>query len=120
MIPGPPGKVDVPSMAKPAGFAVNTWPPTVNTSRSWYLFVLMTRSEGLSDTGVPDVMTPGPPAEMLVPAIEKSVGLAVNDWPPTTKTDGVDARGMVLDLTIRPEGPKNATVPDMVTAGPPS
>lgn len=64
----PPGEIDVPSMAKPAGFAVNTWPPTVKTSSSWYVFVLMARPEGLSDTGVPDIVTPGPPVEMLVPA----------------------------------------------------
>lgn len=35
VVPGPPGEIVVPSMAKPVGFAVNTWLPTVNTSKSW-------------------------------------------------------------------------------------
>jgi len=36
----------------------------------------MTKPEGLSDTGVPDIVTPDPPAEMLVSTIGKQSG-----WP---------------------------------------
>ena len=31
--------------------------------------------------GVPEIVTPGPPAVMVVPAMEKAVGLGVNVWP---------------------------------------
>lgn len=35
--------------------------------------------------GVPEIVTPFPPGNIVVPAIEKAVGLAVKVWPPTAK-----------------------------------
>ena len=37
-------------------------------------------------TGVPEIVTPGPPAEMVVPSIEKAVGFAVKTCPATVNT----------------------------------
>ena len=42
------------------------------------VLVPMTKDpDGPSETGVPDIVTPGPPAERVVPATTKAVGLAV-------------------------------------------
>ena len=38
-------------------------------------------------TGVPEIVTPGPPAEMVVPSIEKATGFAVKTCPATVNTD---------------------------------
>lgn len=36
-----------------------------------------------SDIGVPETVTPGPPAVMVVPSMGKAVGFGVNVWPAT-------------------------------------
>ena len=38
--------------------------------------------------GVPEIVKPGPPAEMAVPSIENAVGFAVKTCPATVKIEG--------------------------------
>ena len=55
--------------------------------------------------GVPDIVTPGPPAEMVVPSIEKSVGFAVKTCPATVNTDN-EGPGVNKDPgTTMPDAP---------------
>ena len=54
-------------------------PPTSNTPDASKLI------------GVPEIVTPGPPAEMVVPSIENAVGFAVKTCPATVKTDSEGA-----------------------------
>ena len=41
--------------------------------------------------GVPEIVTPGPPAEMVVPSIENALGFAVKTCPATVKPDSAGA-----------------------------
>ena len=36
-------------------------------------------------TGVPEIVTPGPPADIVVLSIENAVGFAVKTWPSTVR-----------------------------------
>ena len=123
---GPPGKTEVPATLNPVGLAVKTWPPTVKTALvddgRDIVLVPMTRPEGPSKTGVPEMVMPGPPFTIVVPAMEMAVGLAVKVWPPTVKTGEPDDEGKVnvsVPITRLPEEPRETGVPDMVTGGPP-
>ncbi len=51
------------------------------------VLVPMTRPEGPSEIGVPEIVIAAPFAERVVPAMRKAVGLAVNVVPATVKTD---------------------------------
>ena len=80
IIPAPPGETDLPSIARPFWVAVKTSPSTVKTeafgSRD-IVVVPITRTEGPSETGVPEMVIPCPPGVMVVPAMEMPVGFAV-------------------------------------------
>lgn len=91
---------------------------------SFVILVPITKLPDFSKlTGVPEIVTPGPPAEIFVPATKKAVGLAVKVWPPTVKTDGeasLDSILVLVPMTKFPEGPKLTNVPEIVTPGPPA
>ena len=87
------------------------------------LFPTTKLPDGPKLTGVPEIVTPGPPAEMVVPPIEKAVGFGVKTCPPTVK--GVadapeDNTVVLLPITRDPDGPKLTGVPEIVTPGPPA
>lgn len=126
--PGPPGDRVVPAMAKPAGRAVNICPPTVKTEEcadeeeeKAILLVPMTTPDGFSETGVPEMVMPGPPGTSVVPAIGRAVGFAVNVCPPKVKTARAVGLGTAMRLvpTMRPEGPRDMGMPEIETAGAP-
>ena len=84
--PEPPAEIVVPSIEKAVGLGVNVSPPMVYTlfGDSKILLLPISRIPEVSRlTQVPPMLTPGPPAEMVVPSIENAVGLGVNNWPPT-------------------------------------
>ena len=84
--PGPPAEIVVPSIEKDVGLGVKVSPPTVYTllDGTTILLLPMSRIPELSKlTRVPSMLTPKPPAEMMVPSIEKAVGLGVKISPPT-------------------------------------
>lgn len=85
------------------------------------VLVPMTRPDGPSEIGVPEMVMAGPFTERVDPAMVKAVGLAVNGVPATVKIDckDGDVRGIVLLPMIRAEGPSETGVPAIVTAGPP-
>ena len=78
-------------------------------------------------TTVPLIVTAGPFAERVVPAIEKAVGLGVNTWPATVyacAANGVD-NGFVREIVVlpianAPDLSRLMAVPATVTAGPPA
>lgn len=55
--------------------------------------------------GVPEIVTPGPPAEILVPSIENAVGFAVKTSPATVNTDPGVPRLSIDPGTIIPGAP---------------
>jgi len=57
----------------------------------------MTRPELKREMDVPDIVTAGPPAARVVPAMEIPVGLTVKVWPPSVKTLVWSAPGEDLD-----------------------
>jgi len=82
----------------------------------------MTTPDGPKETGVPDIVTAGPPGMTDIPAMLKPFALAVATWPATVKTGkvGDDAISTVLYPTTRaPDGPSDILVPAMVTGSPP-
>lgn len=82
----------------------------------------MTTPDGPKETGVPDIVTAGPPGMIDVPAMLKPFALAVPTWPPTVRTSevGNEAISTVLDPTTRaPDGPSDILFPAMVTGSPP-
>lgn len=84
--PGPPAEIVVPSIEKAVGLGVKVSPPTVYTllgGREILLLPMSRIPEVSKLTRVPSMLTPEPPAEMMVPSIEKAVGLAVKISPPT-------------------------------------
>lgn len=94
-------------------------PPPMLVVASGMVLVPTTRSDGLNETGVPEMVMPGPPGTRVVPAMAKPVGLAVNVWPASVKTAlvGIDRRGIVLVPMTRPDEPREMGVPEIVTAG---
>ena len=79
--------------------------------------------EGPKLTGVPEIVTPRPPADTVVPAIENAIGLGVKTWPPTVKIGGEAPLGRIVVLvpmTRLPEGLKLTDVPNIVAPGPPA
>lgn len=116
----------VPAMEKAVELAVNVVPATLKidwkdgAARGRVLLPII-RAEGPSETGVPEIVTAGPPWEMVVPAMEKAVGLAVNVLWATVKIDwmGVEGSGIVLLPTTRPAAPRDTVVPDTVIDEPP-
>ena len=121
--PGPPAEIVVPSIEKDVGLAVKVSPPTVYTllDGSTILLLPMSRIPERSKLiRVPSMLTPEPPAEMMVPSIENAVGLGVKILPPTVYA-GLGASEIVpLQLLRIPEDPKLTIVPSMVTPGPPA
>lgn len=88
----------VPPMEKAVGLAVNVVPATVKTDwkdgdASGTVLLPMIRAVGPSESGVPAIVTAGPPLEREVPAMENPVGLAVNVVPPILKIDWMDVEG---------------------------
>ena len=79
--PGPPAVMVVPSMEKAVGLGVNVWPAMVYMDKGIVLLPITNFPPGCSRMGVPKMVTPGPPAVMVVPSTEKAVGLGVNVWP---------------------------------------
>jgi len=69
---------------------------------------------------VPERVTADPPGERLWLPIAK--GAVVKACPPTVKTGfgAADVRGIVEVPICNPEEPKDITVPESVTLGPPS
>lgn len=90
VIPGPPSEMGVPAIEKPVGLAVKVTPAIVKID--WVgvraiVLLPMTRPEGPSDIGVAEMVIPGPPFEMDVPAMKKPVGLAVKVVPAMVNTN---------------------------------
>ena len=77
-------------------------------------------------TIVPSMVTPGPPAKMVVPSMENAVGLGVKTWFPTVYAVEVGEAAstpreiLLLPISKKPEGPKLTTVPSTVAPGPPA
>ena len=96
--PRPPADTVVPAIENAIGLGVKTWPPTVRTGSEAPLgrivvLVPMTRlSEGPKVTEVPNIVTPGPSAERVVPAIENAIGCGVKTWFPAVN-DGCEGSG---------------------------
>ncbi len=115
VMPGPPGEMVLPSIARPLCVAVKTSPSTVKIEALGgrvTVLVPMMRSEDPRETGVPEIVTPDPPGVSVVPAIEKPVGFAVKLCPATVKMDGegeVGGNVIVVDTGV----------PETVTPGPP-
>ena len=134
VMPGPPAERVVPSIGNVVGLAVKIWPPTVNTGfgfaeGSVMLLLPMSKIPLVSSrTGVPEIVTPGPPAERVVPSIENAVGLAVKTWPPTVNTAAPGPRVGVAEGSVMLRLPMSKTasassltgVPDNVIPGPPA
>ncbi len=81
-----------------------------------------TTPEGFSEMTVPDIVTAGPLGETLVPATEKPVGFAVMVCPAMVRTGfegAVEESGIVLVPSTTKDGPREYTVPEMVTGAPP-
>lgn len=84
--------------------------------------------EGCRLTNVPATETPGPPAEMVVPAIANAEGLGVKIWSPIVMGVGDSSGGAEAPNTnalppttnLAPDGCKLITVPAIVIAGPPA
>lgn len=71
------------------------------------------------ETGVPDMVIPGPPGTRDVPAMLRPVGFAVKILPSMVKTEvGDPLRGIMSVPRTSPEAPSDTRVPEMVTAGP--
>ncbi len=85
VIPDPPAESVVPAIEKPVGLGVKTSLPIVTAfggvacvgNASVLLPITSPAPEGCKLTNVPATVTPGPPAEMVVPAIENAEGLGV-------------------------------------------
>ena len=105
---GPSAEMVVPATEKAEGFGVNVWPATVNASaakevsdgvvREIVLPSMAKNPDGSRLIAVPPTVTAGPPAETILPAIEKAEGFGVKVWPATANTvveDGL-ARETVL------------------------
>ena len=62
--------------------------------------------------GVPEMVTPLPPAVIVCPSMENAEGLAVKTWPPTVKTDDAvaaakfEGTATILDPTTKPPAPR--------------
>ena len=76
-------------------------------------------ADGPRLTGVPAIVSPGPPAEIVVPAIENAVGFGVKTWFPTVKAVGYSFVTLAPMIKL-PEGPKLTGVPAIVTPWPPA
>ena len=76
-----------------------------------------------SEIGVPEIVTPLPPAVIIWPSIEKAeaAAAAVKVWPATVKTEGVGKLRLTVELPMiaTPEGAREMGVPAIVMAGPP-
>ena len=107
--PRPPTDTVVPAIENAIGFGVITWPPIVKTGAEAPLgrivvLVPMTRlPEGPKLTDVPNVVTPGPPAERVVPAIENAIGCGVKTWS-LTVNDGCEGSGANVRIPIADPG----------------
>ena len=131
--PDPPAVSVVPSMENADGLAVKVWPAMVKISPALgeelapaggrvMLDDPMTRTpDGASDTGVPEIATPEPPAVSVVPSMENADGFGVKVWPPTVNTvgDGIFRATVALPITAMPDDPSENAVPPIVAAGPP-
>ena len=131
--PGPPAEMVVPSIEKAVGLGVKTWFPMVYTvgvgeaasrPREMVLLPIFRRPEGPKLTVVPSTITPGPPAEIVVPSMENAVGLGVKTWAPTVyevgETSLTDSDIVLPPISKMPEGPKLIGVPSTVIPGPPA
>ena len=79
--PGPPAVRVVPSIEKAVGLGVKVWPAMVYTDRGIVLLPITSSPSGWRRMGIPEMVTPGPPAVMVVPSMEKAVGLGAKVWP---------------------------------------
>lgn len=119
---GPPGTIEVSAKTKPAGLAVNVWPPTVKIDDGGRAMMLLptTRPADPSEIGVPDMVIGGAPGIRVVLS-------TTNPFPdgagviicPATVAIGVATgagKGTVLLPTTSPREPNETGVPDMVIA----
>ncbi|KAK3170359.1 hypothetical protein OEA41_009746 [Lepraria neglecta] len=125
--PRPPAEIVVQSIEKAVGLGVKTSPPTVYTlldDRRMMLLPMSRVSEVSNLTILPSMVTPGPPANMVVPSIEKDFGLGLKTSFPTVKTVGeaglAESNIVLLPMSKIPDIPKLTTVPSIVTPGPPA
>ena len=99
----PPAEIIVPAMDKAAGFGANVCPATANGEslgkagdgvRSGMVGPPIAHAPNRPRlTMAPATATAGPPAEIVVPALEKAEGFGVKGWPATVNTPvavGVD------------------------------
>ena len=117
---GPPADMVVPAMEKAKGFGVNVWPGTVNgeiggnagdgVGSEIIVPSIASAPDGPRLMILPVTVTAGPPAEIVVPAVEKAEGLWVKVWPATIDAltalgidDGVGSKIVVLPKTSSPE-----------------
>lgn len=75
--------------------------------------------DGPKLTGVPAIVTPGPPSEIVVCAIGNAVGFGVKTWFPTVKAVG-DSSVILVPIIRLPDCPKLTVVPEIVIPGPPA
>ena len=131
--PGPPAEMIVPSIGKAPGLGVKIWFPTVyavgvgeaaSRPRMMVLLPILKRPEGPKLTIVPSIVAPGPPAEIVVPSIENTVGLGVKTWAPIVYAvfeTSLTGRDIVLPpISKMPEDPNLIGVPSTVIPGPPA
>ena len=77
-------------------------------------------ADRVSDTGVPEMVMPGPLAWRVVPAMARPLETGVRIWPPTVMTmAGGDGMEIVLPSIKMAEGKRLIGVPDIVMPGPP-
>ena len=119
---GPPAEIVVQSIEKAVGLGVETSPPTVYTllgDGRMVLLPVFRVPEVPNLTTVPSMATPGPPADMVVPSIEKDFGLGLKTSFPTVNTVGeaglAESNIVLLPMSKAPEIPKLTTVSSIVT-----
>jgi hypothetical protein len=79
------------------------------------------RPDGPKETGVPEIVNPGPPEDIVVPPTEKTEGLGGEFPTPGAGIEGVLAVGIsiVLAPITRPDDPREIGVFETVMAGAP-
>ena len=79
--PPPPPEVVVVLLLAVMRFDVDVAFAGLDTGRAIVVFPITNSPPWCIETGVPEIVTPGPPAVMVVPLIAKAVGFGVNVWP---------------------------------------
>ena len=120
--PGPPAEIVVPAIGNAIQLGVKTWPPTLyaasckSSSRIAVLLILtrlvpIFRIPELSNwIAVPAIVTPRPPAEIVVPSIENPAGCGLNTWSPIVKVRG---RALSAVPVVSPRSEPATVVPGL-------